>query len=69
MNFDLTTMTREQLDNLAKDVAKELDKKEEEKREELISAFRKAFEDLHKNSIDVLMYNEIINSFEEFEFY
>lgn len=69
MNFDLTTMTREQLDNLAMEIEKERNKRKEEKREELISAFRKAFEDLHKNSIDVLIYNEIINSFEEFEFY
>lgn len=69
MNFDLTTMTKEQLDNLAKDITKELDKRKEEKREELISAFRKAFDDLHKNSIDVLIYDEIIDCFEQFDFY
>ena len=69
MNFDLTTMTKEQLDNLAKDIVKELDKRKEEKREELISAFRKAFDDLHKNSIDVLMFDEIIDCFEQFDFY
>ena len=69
MNFDLTTMTREQLDNLAMEIEKERNKRKEEKREELISAFRKAFDDLHKNSIDVLMFDEIIDCFEQFDFY
>ena len=69
MNFDLTVMTREQLDFLAMEIEKERNKRQEKLREELITAFRKAYDDLHKNFIDVLVNDEIINCFEEFDFY